>query len=214
MSENRLDKFADDYMELMIDLVETMSPEVEADPQILHRHLEDRLRLGRRAVNSDEQWHLVAYALAAWTDELLLQLDWRGKSWWNDHVLEATLFGSRVCSERFFELAKVAAQDPGSGVLRIYQDCVLTGFQGVYSLGRSAQSITESIGIPSSLPLWLDDVRRQVAGAASTTLVRGQHRNLTGAPPMSYRKQIVWWTLAASVLLIINVTMFSIAKLS
>lgn len=214
MVDHPLDKFADDYMEFVIDLIESLSPDMHVDPRQLHGHLEGQLRLGRRAVDSDEQWQLVAYALASWTDELLLQQDWPGKSWWNDHVLESTIFGSRVCSERFFELAKSAAKDPSSGILRIYQDCVLTGFRGVYSLGDSARMITEPLGLPPTLSDWLSEVQHRIGGASPVTIGRGQHRNLTGAPPMSYRKQIVWWALAASVLLVINVAVLSIATLT
>ncbi|MEM9646365.1 MAG: DotU family type IV/VI secretion system protein, partial [Planctomycetota bacterium] len=100
------------------------------------------------------------------------------------------------------------------GVLRVFHDCVLLGFQGVYSLGVESVALTERGGIPPTSARWIEETRRHLERGDSVATNGGRHRTLKGAPPSTSRRQLVWWALAASVLFVINVTVFSLASFS
>ena len=202
-----LEHFADGYIEYVLELVEQIEREDSLDCASTHAYLLARLNDGKRTIHHSEDWHNAAYALAAWTDELLLETAWEGRTWWNDHVLEAALFGTRLCSEQFFRLATDADRSQNKPVLRVYYDCVLLGFRGVYALaGFNAQQYN----LPPTLEQWLSATQRSLEIDSLDSAPAKLHRRLSGAPPQADHRNIVWWTLAVCVLLVANVTVYSL----
>lgn len=202
------DRFVDHYIETVLQVVEQLESEHAPDPQATHELFRQQLVEGRRLLGAGDLWEPVAFALSAWTDEMFLDLPWTGRTWWNDHVLEAELFGTRLCSERFFELARVAARDPSDGVLRVFHDCVLLGFRGLYSLPSHGQSTAKQLGLPATLEQWLAEVQDRLDDQSDGADPAKLHRRLAGAAPEDERRTIVWWSVAAATMFAINVTVY------
>ncbi|EMI24380.1 MULTISPECIES: DotU family type IV/VI secretion system protein [Rhodopirellula] len=207
-----LEQFADDYTECVLALIDRLHADEPLDPVAIHETLSQRLTEARQSHHHDDRWEEAMYALVSLTDELLLEMPWSGRSWWNDHVLEASLFGSRDCSERFYQMAAVASRESSNGVLRVFHDCVLLGFRGVYSIPGLSEATTKELGIPATLELWLEKTQHQLSSdAAEVDPPARLHRSLSGAAPNTTRRSIVWWTVAAATMLIANITMYTLS---
>lgn len=209
-----LNRFVDDYVERALKIIESIAPESTMDPKRIHQTLSKQLLAGRQSPHHNEHWEVAIYALTAWTDEVMLETDWPGRDWWNDHVLEVNLFGTRLCSERFFELAKAAAHDPASGLLRVFHDCVLLGFRGVYSLTEFGDAVTTQLGIAPTVQQWLCETQERLMLNGTAPKALAVHRQLGGAAPRSDRRLVVWWSIAAGLLLAANVTVYTLVKIS
>ena len=77
----------------------------------------------------------VQYIMVALTDEVFLNLDWIGKSEWEDNLLESRIFNTQVAGERLFEnidrfLEVRDAANSDVGVLYII--AIGLGFKGKY----------------------------------------------------------------------------------
>jgi type VI secretion system protein ImpK len=77
----------------------------------------------------------VQYIMVALTDEVFLNLDWIGKTEWEDNLLESRIFNTQVAGERFFEnidhfLEVRDAANSDVGVLYIIS--IGLGFKGKY----------------------------------------------------------------------------------
>lgn len=210
-----LEQFVDDYLERLMALVDHLQLDTPIEPTEVHQTLLGSLTAIRESHHHTDSWDDAIYALVALTDELLLEMPWSGRTWWNDHVLEASLFGTRLCSERFYQLANRAARQPNGdvagGVFRVFYDCVLMGFRGVYSSPELASSLTGELGIPATIEEWLGDASRRLSddGIGRCESAR-LHRSLHGAPPNADRRNLVWWAVAACTMLIANVTVYSL----
>lgn len=76
------------------------------------------------------------YVMAALADELMLhEVDWDGRGWWADTLLEQHLFQSSICGEKIFRLARdlVESRLPGRPDLAMVILLALSlGFRGRY----------------------------------------------------------------------------------
>ncbi|TWU56294.1 DotU family type IV/VI secretion system protein [Rubripirellula reticaptiva] len=222
-----LEQFVDDYIESVLAVIDALHTGDAVDHISLHESLAGRIEAARQSHHHDGDWEAAIYALVALTDELMLEMPWSGRIWWNDHVLEASVFGSRVCSERFYQLAAEASRDssshgrvtsgqvsggPSGGVLRVFYDCVLLGFRGVYSVPGLSASTTNALGIPPTIEDWLARTQHYLADDSTAGEPARQHRQLSGASPNALRRNIVWWTVAAGVMLIANIAVFSLTR--
>ncbi|QDT03974.1 hypothetical protein K227x_23600 [Rubripirellula lacrimiformis] len=210
-----LDQFVDDYFESLLAVIDAIQAGESVDPVSLNDALTGRIKTARQSHFHDADWESAIYALVALTDELMLDMPWSGRVWWNDHVMEASTFGSRICSERFYQLATEVARDaasraPGNNVLRVFHDCVLLGFRGVYSVPELSTSTTKELGIPPTIEDWLAKAQMHLSEDTGGDRPARQHRQLGGATPNTTRRNIVWWTVAAGLMLIANVAVFSL----
>ncbi len=203
-----LDRFVDNYFEMTMDILERLERDENANGQQIHQALLGQLQSGEDVIRPREDWEQATYALAAWTDELMLELPWPGRHWWRDHVLESSLFGTRLCSERFFTIAKSTMRDRPR-VLRVYHDCVLLGFRGFYALESSAPVASE-LGIPATLEAWLREAQECLRDDHSEAVPAKLLVPLQGAAPMRGRRDTVWWSVAAGTLLALNVTVYAL----
>ncbi|MEM9556804.1 MAG: DotU family type IV/VI secretion system protein [Acidobacteriota bacterium] len=75
------------------------------------------------------------YVMAALADEVFLHLPWPGARRWNDHLLEAELFGSHRAGEQIFErIDELLATEDASQIplAHVYLSALAVGFQGRY----------------------------------------------------------------------------------
>lgn len=210
--DEALNRFVDGYFERLLEWIEQIERDETIDPSIVHETLLRDLSVPRETDQGGGTWDPAIYALSALTDELMLETPWPGRTWWNDHVFEVALFGTRRCSDRFFVLAAEAARLPSTGMLRIFHDCVLLGFRGIYSISEIGETLTRDMGIPPTIDEWL--IRTHQRLGEDTRVQRGEkfHRHLVGAAPQSYRNKIVWWSVAACTLLVANIAAFNLLR--
>jgi type VI secretion system protein ImpK len=75
------------------------------------------------------------YLMAALADEIFLHLDWPGREAWQEHLLEARLFGTHRAGDLFFTRLDqlLARSDPAwVGLARVHLLALGLGFEGRY----------------------------------------------------------------------------------
>jgi len=187
----------------------------QLEPQELSLELEQRLTHGDACLGLEPNWLLAKYALVAWIDEMLVNHAWPGSKWWSNNVLEARLFQSRLCSVRFFELAKQATAASDCDALEVFQQCVILGFRGMYGPTGEVLEIPNAGDYPSTLAKWLRTVDRRLTSAhspadapSSPVAPQPTWAAIAGAPPHPGRLRILIWSLAALLLLVINLIVY------
>jgi type VI secretion system protein ImpK len=82
-----------------------------------------------------ELFRRAKYAMAAFADEIFLNLPWAGREAWREHLLENRLFGSHRAGEELFERIETLLRDRDSAyteLARVYLIILALGFQGKY----------------------------------------------------------------------------------
>ena len=75
------------------------------------------------------------FVMAAFADEFFLTLPWEGQSYWQDHLLESTFFGTHDAGDVFFKNLDsfLKERDPmGRDLAQVYLMALGLGFQGKY----------------------------------------------------------------------------------
>ncbi|HYW71249.1 MAG TPA: DotU family type IV/VI secretion system protein [Pyrinomonadaceae bacterium] len=75
------------------------------------------------------------YIMAAFADEVFINMEWEGQRTWPSNLIESALFHTHVAGEMFFEKLDrlLAARDPSNKSLAaIYLNILSLGFQGKY----------------------------------------------------------------------------------
>jgi len=206
----RLERFADQQLRTIHDVCQQIRVGDSPSAEQLHQHFVHSFTRSRTDGYAAD-WQLAAYPLAVAIDECLLEHFWPGQRWWENHVLESTLFGTRVGSQRFFEMAnqlKLRRCHPmGPTLLRIHHECVAVGFQGLYATAAPV-TLAEPLGLPASLSQWRIELHRTMVQwaqemAAPPLPDAAQRRNIAGAPPLRHHR--VTWILGASCVVILAV---------
>lgn len=187
-----------------IKLIEQLETNGPCDAEHQHAIILSLFDRADTLLGASKSWELARYAVAVWIDEILLTLPWEGANWWRNHILEMDLFQTRICSVRFFELAKVASGMPCRDALEVFHNCVVLGFRGMYSEQGPESSTGRNSEWPASIELWLDRTLRMIEGEPEFADQVGPLRCIEGAPPIYGRAQVVWWSVAALLLLLTN----------
>ncbi len=195
----------------LLDLVDRMTAGEVVDPQDVRRRVVDRLERAEAMVGATAEWPLAKYALVAWTDELLLDVDWAGREWWSNNVLEVEQFRSRDCSERFFVKAEEARRLSSPDALEVFYDCVVLGFRGMYRSPEVARSLSRPDGLPDSLQAWCKRTAMALQRSGATPLVHDGTPPL-GAPPRSARPWVVGTALLLFALTVVDVLVFRLVS--
>lgn len=96
------------------------------------QNMEAARRAGHLGSDVETQARLIKAALA---DEVLLNIDWAGRSYWRHVLVEATLLGSAQAGEQMFNHIDqlLGDNDPARRpVARLYLNLLAFGFQGRY----------------------------------------------------------------------------------
>jgi type VI secretion system protein ImpK len=209
----------DPLFERAIDLLKRIELQEKVSPEEEHRAILRLFDEAERSLGPTRAWYQASYAIAAWIDEMVLGSVWDGASWWSDRILEMSLFQSRECAHRFFELAQEAAAERDRNVTEVYFNCVLLGFRGKYRmvpavLDMGADSRPPVAGSrvnrshPPTIEAWIESMIPFVDIAGDARTVAGRERPMLEASPLMARDQFLWWSIAASVLMLLNVSMF------
>ena len=93
--------------------------------------------------------------MAGISDEFLLQQEWKGQEWWQNNLLEFTLFKTYTAGDQIFIIARNIinkANIANKGLGTVILDAIALGFCGKYS-----STDEELIKIKRGLSLWLND---------------------------------------------------------
>ena len=187
-----------------IQLLEKLEAGTVCQPEEEHAAILGRFDQADMLLGASKQWQLARYAIAVWIDEMLLTMPWAGASWWRNHILEMELFQTRICNVRFFELAREASGLTCRDALEVFYNCVVLGFRGMYASPQNEQTGKRTSEWPADIEQWLDRTLRMIDVASWQPSVEGPHRVIEGAPPIRGHTKIVWWSVAALMLLIGN----------
>lgn len=87
----------------------------------------------------------VIYAMASIADEVFLNMDWEGKHFWEEHMLEAQFFDTQIAGDEIFaRIMEVVEQKDAIGTEKaeIYLDMLMLGFKGRF---RGTEGETKEI---------------------------------------------------------------------
>ncbi|MEI6036503.1 MAG: DotU family type IV/VI secretion system protein [Planctomycetota bacterium] len=142
------------------------------------------------------EWELASYAIAAMVDEILIvDLPWIGQAWWENHALEVELFGMRRRATEFYDRAEKAAALPVRDASTIFFSAVLVGFRGILR------------DRPEPLEIWLKANSQNLQLGFGRGNVIASAPELPGAPPLWGKGNLVWQSLATTVLAAILIVM-------
>ena len=136
----------------------------------------------RKAALPEKDAQDIAYALVALIDEVALRAPEPLRGYWMNQPLQLHYFGENVAGEGFFtRLDSLLADGRRLAVLRVYQLCLLFGFQGKYGfpggdveLMRIAESVRSQVQRSQEEPSALSPAGE----APDEPLLHGGGRNL------------------------------------
>lgn len=143
-----------------------------------------------------EQYYLEAqYIMAAYADEFFLNLDWQGKTVWDQSLVEMILFNSHVAGDLFFErldfyLDNVASKATVSlGI--IYYYILSLGFQGKYRGQKNASSAIKDY--KDRLFLFITGHRPNLNKESYTLYPQAEQQTMTTSSEQTIRNPKWWW---------------------
>jgi type VI secretion system protein ImpK len=157
-----------------------------ASPQAVQAQMRtyiDALKEGARRVGLPERdAQDITYALVALMDEAALRAPEPLRSYWMSNLLQFQYFGENAAGEGFFaRLDNLLADGRRPDVLRVYELCLLFGFQGRYAfpggdveLLRIAQTVRRQVEQDLEVPATLSPA----GDAPDEPMVRRARRNV------------------------------------
>jgi len=173
-TERRRDNLALVFQEALTAIVRLRTNrQVVTEAELFRSQMREALKAAdqeaRKRAYTGEQSRLAIFAVVAFLDESILNLQQPIFAQWPRKPLQEELFGVHIAGEIFFNnvqrmLAERDSHDVAD-VLEIYQLCMLLGFRGKYGLGGQAElrnvidSITEKLArirglAPDLSPAW------------------------------------------------------------
>ena len=205
----------DPIFEHALALASDLEAGIERDAPTVRSEILSWIDSADRRLGTQRRWLLARYAIVVWIDELLLSMPWDGAAWWRDSILEMHYYQSRLCSLRFFELADEASGLSDRDALEVFYNCVLLGFRGMYAASSSMAGPSRpnvlNHRFPPTIGQWIIQTRQLVELAPQPAWLDSQPqlpRAITGAPPDFRRQQVVWWSIAVAILLLVNGVIF------
>ena len=124
---------------------ETSGASVPERADAMQQHLLDVLDRQEQQVHRQggerlqERHRKARYVMTALADEIFLQMDWPGRAYWTDHLLESRLFDSQDAGERVFAMIGELLQESQSSkvdLATVYLYVLVLGFEGRYQTAR------------------------------------------------------------------------------
>lgn len=145
-----IDLFMEFYQVLLRVKIQAQSNKQFSELEMEKMHLQLKEVLEKQAIQISMKagafiydcYREIQYALCGLADETMLFLDWVGKTWWRDHLLEHALFQTHTAGEQIFtNLDKVLESNASykKSILISYLYLLSLGFMGKYNLQDNAQ---------------------------------------------------------------------------
>jgi type VI secretion system protein ImpK len=204
----RFASIVDPLFEAVIELLARLESGRHQTAEVEHQRMLDQLCVADANAATHREWELAKYAIVSWIDEMVLSTPWSGREWWSNHILEMELFQSRLCSVRFFESAEQSVRSNCLNALEVYLNCVILGFRGVYFDETLGMEKSLPQGFPVTLSAWIDRHRKLLQRAPDVPLPSAPLRERTHCEPLSGQRQLIWWSVAAAILVLLNMAFF------
>ena len=144
-------------------------------------------RVGQRT-----DWALAKYALVAWIDEVLIQANWEGRSYWVNNALEWEEFHSAECAEEFFRKAQQATSLSNRDALEVFYICMVLGFRGLYRDRDAAPAFAEPLGLPPNLEAWAQQTSMAIHLGQGRPSIPNVSEPIEGASSLDGSFQLIW----------------------
>lgn len=190
----------------LIDRIERDNAPISAQEEqfAVMTHLDQATSL----LGTSDEWKLAKYAIVSWVDEILLEIPWNGREWWNNNVLEVELFGTRLCFQEFFIQAQEAAKLPRRDALEVFYNCVVLGFRGLYGDPQLAASWAPQHGLPSDLQVWLKQTGQMIRLGQGLPVLSEPSQQIQGAAPLTTKTKFLWAWLLLLILAMCSVVVY------
>ena len=134
---DRINQITSDCFIALSQLRELDAP--AASPELVHERLRgfvDTMRQRAREESlSTQDADDLAYAIVALADEIAMGKPEPMRGFWMGQPLQLAFFNETLAGEGFFtKLQELRRDSRRAGVLRVYYQCLLLGFQGKYSI--------------------------------------------------------------------------------
>ncbi len=174
--------------------------QVQTEIQAKLRGAEERLSQGA----TRESWELARYALCAWIDDVMINANWDGGGWWENHKLEFQYFKSNEAGTGFFQRAKQAEQLIQRDAIEVYYVAVILGFRGLFALPES-KFLAQQFGLPNTIEDWTRNTAGLLRFRSERERLSGIPNPVKGAPPLEGRFTIVGAAMTMLMLLVLTV---------
>ncbi len=212
--QRRPDNLALVFQEVLTVVVRLRSNrQVVTDAEVFRAQMREALRSAdqeaRNRGYTGEQSRLAVFAIVAFLDESILNLQQPVFAAWPRKPLQEELFGVHVAGEHFFEnVQRLLAMRDGhdvADVLEVHELCLLLGFRGRYGLAGQAElrSIVETIR----------EKMRRIRGASGDLSPHWMPEAGTGPArrPDPWAKRLMWGAIGSFALMIVLFGAYSIS---
>jgi type VI secretion system protein ImpK len=212
--QRRPDNLALVFQEILTAIVRLRTNrQVVTDPEVFRGQMREALKAadqdGRTRGYTAEQIKLAIFAVVAFLDESILNLQQPVFAQWHRKPLQEELFGIDIAGEIFFNnVQRLLGQRDShdlADVLEIYELCLLLGFRGRYGLGGQAdlRSVIETVREK------LRRIRGYSPDLSPYWAIPPGKVKVMGSDP--WVKRLLWTAIASFVLVIV---LFGIYKIS
>jgi type VI secretion system protein ImpK len=135
----------------MIEVISYRDRILKEDPtatyDIIHRNLSSIIKEildTPKGASFDKKNKDAVYIMVSIADELFLNLDWIGKQYWEEHMLEYEFFKTQIAGNQIFNRINELLQNRNfpADIAKIYLETLAFGFKGKF---RGTSSETEEI---------------------------------------------------------------------
>lgn len=114
-----------------------MQKKDDLDHAALHKSMSSLIKfmLENEELSLGEDLKDVAYVMAALTDEIFLNMDWDGKQYWEENMLEYRYFGTQIAGDEIFKrINRLVLENEAISTEKaeIYLQALSLGFRGKY----------------------------------------------------------------------------------
>ena len=154
------------------------------------------------------------YVMAALADEIFVHLEWEGRDYWLNHLLETRLFRTHAAGNIFFRRVEdlLRREDEAAAEMAaVYLFALALGFRGKY-WGDDTESITDAyrVRLFAFIARWVPDLAQRAEhlfpAAYRNTIQAGAQRDIPSPRPWVWMllgaflvwivtAQLLWWNL-------------------
>ena len=213
-NQRRRDNLALVFQEVLTAIVRLRTNrQVVTDAELFRGQMREALRIAdqesRKRAYTAEQARLAIFAVVAFLDESILNLQQPVFAQWPRKPLQEELFGVHIAGEIFFSnIQRLLGQRDShdlADVLEIYLLCMLLGFRGRYGMGGQA----ELRGVIDSIAEKITRIRGLAPDLSPAWAIPPGAVRVAGSDP--WVKRLLWTAIACFALLVILFGTFSIS---
>jgi type VI secretion system protein ImpK len=212
--QRRLDNLALVYQEALTVVMRLRSNrQVVTDAEVFRAQMREALRMAEQEAHNRgytaQQGQLATFAVVAFLDESILNLQQPVFAAWPRKPMQEELFGVHVAGEHFFQnVQRLLGMRDGhdvADVLEMYELCLLLGYRGRYGMGGQAElrSVIEQV----------KEKMRRVRGLPGDLSPRWAPP--PGGAPVSqadpWVKRLMWGAIGSAVLTLVLLGVYSIS---